>query len=620
MLAADLLDRGDGGRRPVLLFTGPGGSGKTVLFDGLESRLDGYVPYARLDCAQAGDGSVPKMLMALAFGLNRRSGPFRRLTFPRLVTGQLIMAQGKLAPGLPAGGDRDQARARVRKVLKDHRGRGRLRPFLQQLATTVLPAVGKPVPGIDVIAKVLPGLLFDLVTAGRLWRLDRYGSLDELVELNVRFHEYDVEANRAWVDRWLFAAFFAGVAGSYRRAFSARRVFDCAVLLDNADSAQSRRFLQEFAVAAQAASGRGGVPPVHAIATGRKAVPDAPGVPLREARAAYARRRAGQRWFAVTLPDLTRDEVALMAQGANRFEERVPAMIYQLTEGQPLVTRRLLAAIRQEPAADPPERLDIGMLLDAPDGDATVGDRLLDGLLTGVSDHQRELLITVSAARDQEEAGLLATRKGPLGTQDAAAIFTLDVWRDRGDGPPALPPALHALLSRRLARRTGGDGADWETMHRRLRPDAAWDSLGDRDRVRDLYHALALGELRAVTRRLSDWLLELDGGTWLERVRAVTAAPRRSPAGPRPAHTVEELARDLPAEAPPNHPEPRTLAKLVAGLWIAADPFTGEARQDLHLGIAAQYQIIAGFCRGQEAELFQEARRHAQEAERWANR
>ncbi|MGH3378109.1 MAG: ATP-binding protein, partial [Actinoallomurus sp.] len=58
-LAADLLERDDGDPRPVLIFVGPGGSGKTALLDGLESQLDQYVPYARMDCA--GDGSVPEI-------------------------------------------------------------------------------------------------------------------------------------------------------------------------------------------------------------------------------------------------------------------------------------------------------------------------------------------------------------------------------------------------------------------------------------------------------------------------------------------------------------------------------------------------------------------------------
>ena len=121
-LAAALLERPKRAERrargepPVLLFTGLGGSGKTALLDGLESRLDQCVPYARIDCAPASGASVPDLLMALAFGLNRRRGPSGRLSFPRLLVGQLVMRHQRLAGGLPVGGDGDAARAEVKRL------------------------------------------------------------------------------------------------------------------------------------------------------------------------------------------------------------------------------------------------------------------------------------------------------------------------------------------------------------------------------------------------------------------------------------------------------------------------------------------------------------------------
>lgn len=625
-LAAALLERParaerrSRGEPPVLVFSGPSGSGKTALLDGLESRLDHYVPYARIDCASVTDVSVPDLLTALAFGLNRRRGPSGRLSFPRLLVGRLVMQHQKLADGLPAGGDGDAARAAVRQLLKAHRGPGKMRRFAEQLAQSVLPSVGKSVPGIDVIAKVLPGLLFDLPSAVRLWRLDRYGTLDELVELNIRFHEYGAEKNKEWVDRWLFEAFFAGLRRSYQRGFSPRRVFDCAILVDNADSGESRRFLTDFADAVRVAARDGGHPPVSVIATSGKGVPEAGSRPLADANHAYAERRAGPRWFPVVLPDLTAEEFADMARDLERFEWRVPTMIYQLTRGQPLASRCLLEAVPSEPEYP----LSIGSLLAVPDqrsqDRAPVGERIFEGLLTGVSPHQRDLLVTISAARDQSEVNLLRNR--PLTRADAAAMLTLDVWRDAGDGAaPTLPPVLHRLLARRLAERPPTATADWETMHRRLRPNGPWDSLDENDQIRELYHSLALGELRPVTRRLADWLglVEMDGETWLRRLKAVTAAPRRSPAEDDPAGEVDRLAEAIGrAETSGDKPDPHDIARLVAGLWIAADPFTCEARQDLHLGIANQYRTAAAFCRGQE--LLHEANHHDREAERWATR
>jgi hypothetical protein len=197
-------------------------------------------------------------------------------------------------------------------------------------------------------------------------------------------------------------------------------------------------------------------------------------------------------------------------------------------------------------------------------------------------------------------------------------VLTLDLWRDTGDGGArVLPPVLHRLLSRHLAERPETATADWESVHRRLRPSGAWDTLEEDDQIRELYHALALGELRPVSRRLSDWLVEMDGGSWLRRLKAVTAAPRRSPAGDDPAGEVDRLAEAVArAGNGPDKPSPRDIARLVAGLWIAADPFTCEARQDLHLGIANQYRMAAAFSSGQD--LLREAIHHDDEAAKWA--
>jgi hypothetical protein len=181
---------------------------------------------------------------------------------------------------------------------------------------------------------------------------------------------------------------------------------------------------------------------------------------------------------------------------------------------------------------------------------------------------------------------------------------------------------LHRLLARCLAGRGENETADWDTVHRRLRPTAAWGKLTEHDKVRDLYHALALGELRPVTRRLAGWLVELDAATWLTLVKAIVVAPRRSPAGPEPAIDAENLAKAVgmadPGDAAgPDQPPLRVLAALIAGLWIAADPLTGESRRDLHLGIAAGYDAAAQFSPEGRAVLHAEAAQHRTEALRW---
>jgi hypothetical protein len=654
-LAARFLSRsaGDHARphreTPVLIFVGPGGSGKTVLLDALEHQLDQRVPHARIDCAKPAGRSVPDLVAALAFELARQGGPYGRLAFQRLIVGEVIIAEDniskqKVSEGRLTVADREKARAEVRRVLDAYHDRAKLLAFLQQLSKSALPAIGGQVPPINTIAEALPGLIMDGLAAGRLGRRitlgkgqDWYGSrrggtgtaaLDELVDLNLRFREY--EANRQWVDQLLLAAFLADLQDDFQHGKLAKSAFNCAILVDDADTAEGRHFVTEFARACESHTGHTGmVAPVTVIATSRGALaaqvlPDAGSYPpLARADAEDALRDPETRWYPVSLPDLTERDVRVMASEMDLPAGHVPAMIYKFTGGHPRSTRCLLAAIAEHPR-DP---VDIGRLLDGPhdpgDRSRTVGEQLLDDLLIGFSSRQRDQLVTIAAARNREEAERLSAPKGLLATHDAATILTADLWQ-AGDPrrPAALPPVLHRLLARRLARRDEDETADWETVHRRLRPAAAWGRLAEEDKVRDLYHALALGELRPVTRRLAAWLVELDAATWLALVKAVVVAPRRSPAGGEPAIDAENLAKAV-GQADPDDgagqdlPSLRALAALTAGLWIAADPFTGESRRDLHLGIAAGYDAAAQFSPEGRAVLHAEAAQHRTEALRW---
>src|SRR5436305_11843968 len=79
-------------RRPVLVFEGVRGSGKSALLARLAELADQRVPYAYLNFEAAGQSRarVPQVLSALALGLNRRCPFYGRLRFPRLVIGQLV--------------------------------------------------------------------------------------------------------------------------------------------------------------------------------------------------------------------------------------------------------------------------------------------------------------------------------------------------------------------------------------------------------------------------------------------------------------------------------------------------------------------------------------------------
>jgi energy-coupling factor transporter ATP-binding protein EcfA2 len=80
-------------QQPVLVFTGPHGSGKTALLGQLDQWLEPVAPYARIDCATDDLSSSPRVLSALVFELNRTAGRYGRLAFPRFITGQLVLRQ-----------------------------------------------------------------------------------------------------------------------------------------------------------------------------------------------------------------------------------------------------------------------------------------------------------------------------------------------------------------------------------------------------------------------------------------------------------------------------------------------------------------------------------------------
>lgn len=637
--AADLLRRRGDRQPPVLIFVGPDGSGKTAVLDHIEEEIDQVLPYARIASGSLGTATVPKITLALAFEFNRQCGSLGNLPCERLIVGQLVMN----ASPLPEGPDRAKARADVQRILEDHRNRAAMLETLLRVVITALPLAGVPVSEDTAgIAKVLPGLVLRGLNrtrygrkislgAGQDWYGSRHGNsgtaaLDELVELNKRFHDY--EQHHEWVDQTLLEALLFDLEAAFRRGRLAKSEFGCAILIDDADSPESLDFLTKFVQACANYTGlTGNAPPVAVIATSRGALaqqvaPDSRPYPsVRDSALRERIRTTTERWLPVWLSDLTQDEVELMAS-AKGLHGHVPTMIHRLTAGNPRATDRLLTAA----AEYPDDAGDLGRLLDLPHAAAaprpTIGERLYESFLKDLDDAVREHLVTTAAARDRREAEQLAPPPGLRPETNAAAALTADVWQDTDDGRTVvLPPLLHRLLSRSLAGRTSTALPDWEFAHRRLRPDAPWDTLNTEDQIRDLYHALAIGDLRHVTRRLGVALTSMPADEWLARLRTLVSAPRHSPAVDAPADEAEKLAADVP----PDHVDElnesaRELATLIAGLWIAADPFTGAARRELHVLIAAGYNAVAGFCPEGRIRLNVEAERHSTEARRWPSR
>lgn len=244
-------------RLPILVVEGFRGAGKTALLSTLVELLDQRVPYARLDFEVSRHASVPQVLSALAFELSRKCGRYGVLQFPRLIVGQLVM---RLELDLT---NHAQACQQVVAALERERGVDTFRDVLVETAGNVLTTMGRG-SGLPVEppSRYVLGLTLKWLTARAPGRLvlgpfqDWYGhrdlgltndSVDVLVDLNRWARDSEDEDDQQRVDDLLWAAFLADLRTEFDRGRRAdERSLNCVVLLDNADTALGRRFLDQL--------------------------------------------------------------------------------------------------------------------------------------------------------------------------------------------------------------------------------------------------------------------------------------------------------------------------------------------------------------------------------------
>ncbi|GAA1997393.1 hypothetical protein GCM10009799_25540 [Nocardiopsis rhodophaea] len=173
------------------------------------------------------------------------------------------------------------------------------------------------------------------------------------------------------------------------------------------------------------------------------------------------------------------------------------------------------------------------------------------------------------------------------------------------------------MLLRRLARCGPNTKTNWPKVFCWLRAEA----LRRDDIVGLLYYTLALGELNVVATELTERFDKGHGaagptappadGTAIGSpdgpevhtrnglLTAVTIAPHSDVTLDRPApieHMHELLAQaagDREPTSADHLPFATQIRRLVAALWLAADPFTGTERRHLHEQIAADYHALA---------------------------
>lgn len=634
---------------PVVVFAG---AGKTALLAELARLMAGNAPCARIDCEDFA-GGARELLSLLAFELNRHSGRYGELPFPRLITGLIVIRSVDLED-LDLKADRKTARERVLRVLEERQNTAQsLQDSVSEIIKAAFDAVGSRIPGgpevvraaMDILTRVGPRLVLGSLAATRRGRnlilgtgQDWYGDqgrkpVDGLITLN-RVAARGSEEDRREVASVLWAAFLADLDDAFARHQAINWTLNCLVLLDNADSPAGREFLAELVAARQERV----ADPLSVVATSRGELADQK-IPLggrltplaqasaRPWREADARQPA---WFPVALPDLTITDVGAMVRqlelpGGTR-RGNITSAVYRYTAGHPIAVRMLLDAIAvaldTDSAADSAD-FDLAPVLEAPVPDITqddpppLADVLLRRLLRGLPQEQLTDLVTCSAARDLEAAQRLAATSRLLGQNwgTKARIFSASFWRSRdaaapegrpaADPPPAgtltLHPVLRRLLLRRLAARPSPPVA---AQHRpaRARPARrpapewqvvhAWlraDAVGAADQVGALYHALALGEIEHVARSFTDALQTYDPEGWLRTLETVAAAPNRLPPG---GQTLDQVDR-LTEWTGPDDERSVLMARLVAALWVDTDPLSDRYRPDLHEEIRDDLTRIA---------------------------
>ncbi|MGH3816105.1 MAG: hypothetical protein ACRDUV_27265 [Pseudonocardiaceae bacterium] len=621
-------------RFPVLVVEGFRGAGKTALLSELVDLLDQRVPHGRLDFGTNSRASVPEVLAALACELSRNCPRYGALQFHRFIVGRLVM---RLQLDL---NDRVQARRQVVDALRSQRWIDTTRVLadttggvLQTMGSGIESPVKPPLRSLfELVLKGLTGWAPGqnvILRSGQKWYGHRdlelpHDAIDVLVDLNNRANNSEDEHDRQWVDELLWAAFLADLRAEFgRRRRVDERSLNCVILLDNADTVLGRRFLNQLVQARRrrVAGGQDDADPLTVVATSR-------GVLLADVphadQALVPDSRAGQLpdttdwspfwWLRYPLPDLITDEVGRavadmdLAWGDN---QRLTRVVYALTEGHPASTRLVLDAIAR---SAPQKWIEPEVVLRhvrsgaGSERRAPVEDRMLDHLLDEMTADAFRDLVTCAAAREREEALVLAGQDGLLlaGQDHYGEVLDPILWPSEALAGPTL---LRRLLRRQLARRDASVSPNWREVYGLLR-DAC---RRDRDEAGELYYALAAGELGFVTQQLHRRLTEFDSTAWSALLTSVTAAPRRDRAREAPISEVGVLlvSADLDDTLV-------SVGRLVAALWIAADPCTNSRRGSLHLQIGDSYAEVSRLCPGGPHGVFLEAaRRHRREAEWW---
>lgn len=584
---------------PVIVFPGPHDSGKTALLDDLAERMQG-VPHALIDCHDF-HGGTQELLALLAFSLNRRSGRYGRLPFPRLITGLIVIHDVDLSD-LPGKADRPAARDRIRAMLQQReRTASLLTEAVTEIITIEMPRAGLSPADTSELTKLLLQVGPALVLGGlaRLRRgrqmllgvgQDWYGHQDRGLELDPL--DVLVDVNRVAADgtpgvaELLFEAFLADLRHAFTRGSASDHAFNSAVLLDNADTETARDFLR---VLLQARSRQRLPDPLTVVATSRGDLVE--GV-----------RADDLRWNVQPLPDLSYADVMTMVRRLNlplqASYEALASAVYRYTCGHPGGVRAMVDAVARTKTTDLTAILD----LRPPGASRVLGETLLSRLLRDLSPEEAADLVTCSAAMEQEAALRLAGANGLLGhvRDGTSKIFRDAFWIEQVPAGRRLHPLLRRLALRALAGRRPGEGAGWAEVHAWLR-----DHCGDVGPAAGLSYSLALGDVALVGTELAAAIGRESAGSWIALLETVTSAPNNLDGSQRTLDGLRKLTGngDLLNL-------PFLVSRLLTAMWIYADPLTSGSEAGLREEIHTYLTLLASHWGPGAAQLYEYAKRY----------
>ncbi|WP_415830394.1 hypothetical protein [Kibdelosporangium persicum] len=535
-LINEMVPVADGQTTPVLVIEGCGGSGRTRLLTKIAEEWQGKTPTVLvrpLELDGDDDSAVRPVLAAAMLGLSV-GAPGYNISFPRVILAHIAMQEND------ADINPDVALVRLRERINTYTDRTALTAFLTRLVEAVGALAGNiKFPGAAEIAPdtargiaeaIVMRLQRSTWLVKRTWSSQVWSWFghqgqglstepeNALLRLARQYRSEDADIRRD-VDDLLVAALLADLR--YGLANAANRPANVVVLLDDADTAAARSFVRSLirvrrAIADIPRNPESALPDPLTIVTtsggllaGELAAEQPAAQHWDETELPGTVRLSGS-WLRVSTADLSRDNVFQLTKGFDWPDHigtgRIASPVYRLTRGHPQSTEFVLKRLQAQPSWL--NTVDLDQLLHG------VEDTLLLPFVRAL-DEKRVVnpalltaLITLSAARNRQEAGALTTLlPAPVG-RDSQLFTSPTLWIGR-DG--RLRPLVRYLGMRALSRRPADDDASWTVVFETLRANT--DTAGRLHHDRMLGHrdqvAAELAELRGGM-RCADWLALLD--------------------------------------------------------------------------------------------------------------